>query len=246
MAADFVWPYYEGVDCDDIRANRPLAFLAQFSCAELKPFDVNGLLPETGMLSFFYEVESMPWGFDPSDRGAARVFWFENEILVPTDFPDDLKEEYHLGEMALDFSAEPMLPSYEEFEHLTRGKTGVDWDDYEEICEERELHVPNEENQHTVLGYAMLVQGERLTECEMVERRGLYTGNGDAMRALSEAECAVINADSRKWILLFQMGSLEEEGCELSFCDGGIYFYIRRDDLARRDFSHVWLVLQTG
>lgn len=247
LPAGFAWPYYEGVDYSDVRANRPLAFLAQLNCADLQPYDTEGLLPQTGVLSFFYELETMPWGFDPADRGSARAFWFENEMLAPTDFPDDLMEEYRFGELSLDFSAGAMLPSYEEFDHLTQGRTELDWDEYEEACHERELHVPNEEDQHTVLGYAALVQGECLTECEMVERRGLYTGNGDAMRALSEAERVEIDADSREWILLFQMGSLEMDEMELMFGDCGcVYFYIRREDLARRDFSRVWLILQCG
>ncbi len=247
LPADFAWPYHEGVDYSDVRANRPLAFLAQLNCAELKPYDAEHLLPETGVLSFFYELETTPWGYDPADRGCARVYWFENEPLQPTEHPDDLMEEYRFAELALDFSASVMLPSYEEFDHLTCGETDIDWDDYEELCAERELHVPHEEDQHTVLGYASLMQGECLTECEMVERRGLYMGNGDAMLALGEIERAQLNADSRAWVLLFQMGSVETAEMELMFGDCGlIYFYIRREDLARRDFSRVWLILQCG
>lgn len=120
LPAGFAWPYYEGVDYSDVRANRPLAFLAQLNCADLQPYDTEGLLPQTGVLSFFYELETMPWGFDPADRGSARAFWFENEMLAPTDFPDDLMEEYRFGELSLDFSAGAMLPSYEEFDHLTQ------------------------------------------------------------------------------------------------------------------------------
>ncbi len=44
-----------------------------------------------------------------------------------------------------------------------------------------------------------------------------------------------------KWLLLFQMDSAEEEGVELMWGDCGVAnWFIRPDDLARRDFSQVW------
>ena len=239
VPADFVWPYYEGKSYEDKIQNRPLAFLAQLNCAELKPFDKEGLLPEMGVLSFFYELESAPWGFDPADRGSARVFWFDTPALQPADC--------RFSELTLEFASRTMLPSYEEFDYLTRGKTGLDWDEYEEYIETCERHIPDEEDLHTVLGYAALVQGECVSECQMVERRGLYCGDGSAYNALSEVERAKLQVESRKWIQLFQMGSVEEDGMELMFGDcGTVYFYIHRDDLAKRDFSRVWLILQCG
>lgn len=50
---------------------RPLAFLAQFNCAEIALLDRESLLPGTGLLSFFYELDSQCWGFDPKDKGCA-------------------------------------------------------------------------------------------------------------------------------------------------------------------------------
>ena len=83
----FVWPYFEGTGLEDgEKKNRPLAFLAQFALNEMQPFDAEHLLPDHGVLSFFYEVESQPWGFDPQDAGCARVFWFEDaSALAPVD-----------------------------------------------------------------------------------------------------------------------------------------------------------------
>ena len=61
----FAWPSWPGED----GGTHPLSFLAQFDCAALAPLDREGLLPKTGLLSFFYDAESQPWGFDPADRG---------------------------------------------------------------------------------------------------------------------------------------------------------------------------------
>ena len=51
---DFVWPTYEGESYDHVVKDRPLTFLAQFNCAELAQFDKEHLLPDHGLLSFFY------------------------------------------------------------------------------------------------------------------------------------------------------------------------------------------------
>ena len=81
VPADFEWPVFTGEwygEEGKTRKERPLSFLAQFDCAELAAYDADGLLPHTGLLSFFYEVETQRWGYDPKDAGCARVFWFED------------------------------------------------------------------------------------------------------------------------------------------------------------------------
>ena len=75
---DFVWPTYEGESYDHVVKDRPLTFLAQFNCAELAQFDKEHLLPDHGLLSFFYETDTQCWGYDPKDQGCARVYWFED------------------------------------------------------------------------------------------------------------------------------------------------------------------------
>lgn len=76
---DFSWPVFESKAFFDNEVNpRPLIFLAQLNCAEITPFDREGLLPKEGVLSFFYEMDSQRAGYDPKDVGCARVFRFEN------------------------------------------------------------------------------------------------------------------------------------------------------------------------
>ena len=85
---DFVWPRYLGKSYDNVIKERPLTFMAQINLEDVKSYDTENLLPGAGILSFFYEVMSMPWGFSPEDRGAAKVFYFpETEDLIPIDIP---------------------------------------------------------------------------------------------------------------------------------------------------------------
>jgi uncharacterized protein YwqG len=55
--------------------------------------DVDHRLPQEGMLSFFYDLETMTWGGDPEDKGSARVFFFSNETeLQVAEIPESLDE----------------------------------------------------------------------------------------------------------------------------------------------------------
>jgi uncharacterized protein YwqG len=53
LPPDTEWPEHNG---------QPLGFLAQFNLAEVAPYDVESLLPRTGLLSFFYDFVAALWG----------------------------------------------------------------------------------------------------------------------------------------------------------------------------------------
>lgn len=98
-------------------------------------------------------------------------------------------------------------------------------------------------NQTKLLGYPNLIQGPMETECEMV-RRGIYCGRPVKQ---SDREKQEIADASRDWVLLFRLGTVEKDDFELMFGDcGNIYFWIRRQDLAARNFDKIWLILQCG
>ena len=64
LPADFEWPAFRSAD-DGI--TRPLSFFCQINLAQMKPYDKDNVLPESGMLYFFYECGSSTWGFDPAE-----------------------------------------------------------------------------------------------------------------------------------------------------------------------------------
>lgn len=44
-----------------------------------------------------------------------------------------------------------------------------------------------------------------------------------------------------EWLLLLQIDTSDEEGVDIMWGDGGVgHFFIRPEDLAKRDFSNVW------
>lgn len=237
----FEWPRFEAENYDEEMANRPLSFLCQLNLDEISAYDTENVLPKTGMLLFFYEQESMRWGFDPEDVGCSRVYYFEeaNELEV-SEFPEDLPKEYIVKEYDLLFETKASYPSFEEIECYS--DVDCEWDDYDEAIENK--GGTNEVERHKFLGYANLIQGEMLTECERVSR-GLYCGDNKSYEQTAESVKEDIKNKSKDWTLLFQMASIIETNYEMMFGDvGNIYFYIRKQDLKERNFNNAWLVLQ--
>ena len=243
LPADFDWPYYKGTDFEGVTKNRPLAFLTQINLGEAAQYDRTGLLPKTGVLSFFYETVSMEWGFELKSEGYARVYYFpETEVLVPTQLPEETKE-WSVGEQALTFADAVSLLS--SFAYSRRSGKEVDWDTYNELRAEFGCDAALHGDDHMkMLGYADEIQNEMEPECELYSR-GI---DGDVQEELSEEEEAeLVRNAADHWVLLFQMGTVEDDETELMYGDCGlIYFWIRKEDLAARNFDNVRLILQCG
>lgn len=78
-----------------LRDGRPLSFVGQVDLSAVTPHDAEGLLPTTGLLSFFYDVEESPWGFDPADRGGwAVVHTPDPSQLERREAPVELTESF--------------------------------------------------------------------------------------------------------------------------------------------------------
>ena len=243
VPAGFSWPYFCTDTYDDPAVKpRPLAFLAQFDCARLAGLDPEGLLPRRGLLSFFYELDSMRWGFDPRDAGCARVYWFEGEDLSPAEFPQDLPPEFRLPELAAELSPGRDAPDFLDA-CLALGYNWTD-NDYRIFDQaRREAGFPYPEVRSQLLGWPDIIQNNMTLECELVSR-GYYLG-GTWDNIPREERDALRFSSVEEWRLLFQLDTVESGDFELMFGDcGRIYFYIRKEDLLARRFDRSWLVLQ--
>lgn len=243
LPADFSWPTFRGESYDAEFAERPLSFLCQINLEEVSALDKENILPQKGMLYFFYEMATMLWGFDPDDEGCARVYYYEDtEGFIPIDIPSDIDDKYVVKEYKLNFSSGRSYPSYEELDCHIDEK--LDWDEYDEILEDMGYEIESE--RHKLLGYANLIQGEMLTQCERIAR-GLYCGDAKSYRETPEDVKNDIKKHAIDWQLLFQMSYIQEKDFEMLFGDcGNLYFYIKKEDLANKNFDKVWLILQCG
>ena len=241
---DFVWPRYLGKSYDDITKERPLIFMAQFNLKDVKTNDTENLLPETGILSFFYEVMSMPWGFSPEDDGAAKVFYFpEEEDLIPMDIPDDMDEDVVMPEFSVALERRISMPAVGDFPAEATDME-FEWEEYEECCKECGYSFDEWGALTKLLGYPDTIQSPMEEECEALAR-GYRLGCPEDFKVIPEDIWKEIKEKSKDWILLFQMGTIESDDMEYMFGDcGHIYFWIRKQDLKSKRFDHIWLVLQ--
>lgn len=112
----------------------------------------------------------------------------------------------------------------------------AEWEAYHEVIE------PSwQAKENKLLGHSDNVQDGMELECELVAN-GLSCGDGSAYHHPRIAE---FEKNSAQWQLLLQIDS-DDEGDMNWDGEGRVYLWIKRDDLAARDFSKTWLVLQTS
>ena len=235
---EFDWPYYCGENFGVETKNRPLSFMCQINCEEASQYDSSGLLPQKGLLSFFYEEETARWGYSPKDKGCAKVYWFEDvSSLSKMEFPEDLYTDYRNPEIGISFKSEKSYPHIQDidFKHQVSEE---EYDEYEEFMDAQDYG-----DWHQLLGWPYIIQNNMTMECELIER-GYELGDGwDDVNEKDREEANLYSLD--KWILLFQLDEIESDDFYLSFGDGGIlYYYIKKEDLLRRKFDDVWLIYQ--
>ena len=235
LPKNFIWPYYQEL---------PLSFLAQINLEEVSSLDKDKLLPSKGMLYFFYELETEEWGYHPESKGCAKVFYFEdtsNFELI--DFPKDMEDYYKISEFKVTFKSNISLPSYENFYLLLKEddafkKHDISFNDFISLYDE--IFIPDN-NYTKLLGHPEVIQNPMEEECEAVTR-GFDMGGVESYPKKYQKE---INSASKDWILLFQMDTVETSDYELMFGDSGhIYFWIKKEDLANKNFENIWLILQ--
>ena len=244
VPSDFTWPTFQGEGFDNIVKDRPLTFLAQFNCEELAKYDNEHLLPERGLLSFFYETDTQCWGYDPKDKGCARVYWFEDiSALSAADFPIEMEDDFKFPMMKINIFQKTSYPSWPDFSEIFPEEEDKDdvfysiWDelageDSEEFAERSQL-----------LGWPNVIQNSMYAECDLAAK-GYYLGNGWIKIPKDVRQYAEETAKER-WMLLFQLDTVEGDDFELMFGDcGHIYFYITKEDLRERRFDRIWLILQ--
>ena len=217
----------------------PLAFIAQLKMVDVTKHDLTGALPQSGLLSFFYDARQETWGFDPDDRGSWQVLFFEDDqpVLRRTQPPDDLPEESRFKPCKLAFSTELTVPPWESLyvEGLTL--TEQETDSYLDLIQ----RIGGEDDLiHRLLGHPDPIQGDMQLECQLTFH-GLYTGNATGYEDPRRAE---LEKGAIDWQLLLQIDSDEENAGMIWGDVGRLYFWIRRDDLKKRAFENVWMVLQ--
>jgi uncharacterized protein YwqG len=220
--------------------SRYLSFLGQVNLREVKMLDELDFLPQSGLLYFFFNLDS-------GDDG--KVIFSKEEIgLVRANPPEELKAQNKpfwkqlltgkakkriLKESKVEIYKEYDVPSWDSLrlekiqketnaiiQPIDSFKEGI----FEDIYEEGETETTSN---HHLLGHYKGIQNE-YHELNFLDK------NTSDLQNLTLAE---INK-ALKWKLLFQFDS--DNNLEMSWGDWGrIYFFIHEDDLKKQNFDNV-------
>lgn len=223
------------------RANQePYSFLAQVNLAEIHPFDLNGQLPLSGLLYFFFNVESgddgkvlfaaepaelytpaVPEALRPKEKSFfQKLFTGSTPLRMFKECPVDIFTEYH-------------IPSWDSLrmERICK-MTGTDIQPVNAFIDEESQEAFWDEGEsemtsnHHFLGPYNGIQNE-FHELSIT----------NSLKTVEELSVTEIN-EILKWKLLFQLDSDKLTG--FSWADWGrLYFFIHETDLQKRDFSRV-------
>lgn len=226
LAEGSSWPNLRGA---------PQAFMAQLDLAELAHCDHHAVLPPSGLLSFFYDLELSVGGFDPADRdGWLVTFTPAGTPLVRLDFPSDLPSYSRIPASRLRPQADLTLAPAAA-KPVRRELAEDEWPVYDEFTSDLDQEL---RPFHRVLGHPQPVQGDMQRQCQLVSN-GIHLG-GTISAPADLVEQLADGAD--EWLLLLQVDSDDDVGFDFGL--GRLYYWIRSEDLAARRFENVWFVFQ--
>jgi uncharacterized protein YwqG len=214
------------------QTEKSLAFIAQLNLSEVASFDVDNLLPQEGMLYFFYSADQEVWGFDPKDREGFKVMYYPGNLdeLARTEYPADLPEYARYAACGIEMESEINLPMED-----TNAYDGIHEDEQDLIWEQ----MNPDETTNKIFGYANNIQGEMELECELVTH-GLYCGDATGYNS---PQAKALEPNAKNWLLLLQIDTNDE--IDMMWGDTGrIYFWIKKEDLINQRFDKAWFCLQ--
>jgi uncharacterized protein YwqG len=211
---------------------KPMSFIGQLNLSMVARYDDSDLLPNFGLLSFFYCAEQSAWGFDPNDKQRFKVLYTAHiadlqKIKSPLSWFDNAN--YKPNEIK--FANVLSLPGWETEIAGNLFIDDNDFDRYEKIS-------GISENQ--MFGYPNCVQDSMELECQLVTN-GLYCGNPSGYEDPRRKE---LEDGVKDWVLLLQIGSEEEKTGMTWSNKGNLYYWMRKQDLKNLDFDKAWLILQ--
>jgi uncharacterized protein YwqG len=249
----------------------PLVFLGQIYLEEIPRFGEFPNLPPSGILCFFWDLVNWPAGSRASSKGSCRVIYVEDiSNLERLSFPKEMlyKLEDVGGEMVHSISCplsfEPSwvssrlldakLESFEDENHED-AENSIISSFLEEPLEDILDHFP-ERNESTILVKDHSAYGEPIHQLfgspmeiqnPMEEMCQLCFHGFDSLEydINSDPEVAFLRDGVKDWQLLLQLDC--DKNLDWEWGDTGmLYFWIRKQDLEKKDFSNVWCEMQGG
>lgn len=221
------WPEKQG---------QPQSFIAQIRLTEVQPYDKDKILPETGMLWFFYDAAQETFGEDPADRDGWSVIFADNTALKRASAPAKLPAKSLFHACALSFAGEYTLSTQPQLEI-----PDFDWSEEEQTTYEQLLSTFPDTADHAaihnrLLGNPDTIQDDMRQQCQL-------TAHG--VTDINDPRAADLLPEAMQWQLLLQIDTNEQAAGMRWANSGMLYYWITRADLHARHFNATWLVLQS-
>lgn len=208
LPASVDWPVLRG---------SPLSFVAQVDLDSVAVMDPSGVLPSSGLLSFFYSIDH-PSESDGAPEGVV-VFTEAGTSLSRREFPRALGFANRYA--AVPFAGEPemVLPAWTdpilEAVELSEPESDAFWN---------RLLDSSEGPSHRLLGHPSEIQTSQF----------------------QPAVCArALGGDTAEWTLLAQFDNDVAAGMDWGDA-GRLFYWVRRNDLAAARFDRAWVIAQSN
>ncbi len=213
----------------------PLSFLAQINLADVAKTRAAASLPKTGLLSFFFELTRQCSGFDPHASGAFRVVYTPNTENLLLREPPEIPDVEPFPPCALAFSEICTLPaSFVAADGTPLYRNEAYWDLVDAVTDTKKTR-------HQIGGHPNQIQGDMAIQCQLASN-GINCGSH---QGYNDPGVPALRQGAADWRLLLQIDS--DHNPDWMWGDAGmLYFWIRDQDLAARDFDRAWMILQCG
>jgi uncharacterized protein YwqG len=216
--------------------SQPLSFIAQIQLTDVRNLSTSKLLPQQGMLWFFYDAAQETFGEQPHERGGWRIL-FSTEtpaLLQRRDAPPKLPPASLFQACTLMYKRELTLALQPELELPDGDWSGKEQLAYEQVLELLRKPAAQTLPRHRLLGYPDTIQDDMRLQCQLVSHG--ITNN-------AEPRVAKLRAGALDWLLLLQIDT--DAGARMRWSNNGmLYYWITQDDLQACRFEQSWLVLQ--
>jgi len=230
LASGTAWPQWKGT---------PMAFIAQIKLADAHPYDTEGALPATGMLSFFYDATQQTFGGDPADRGGWAVLSIqEGAALQRQTAPTALPAEARFHACAVTFSNEMTAPQEPATDAPNLTWSNDDQTKYEAFLEQLTSSADRAQPHNRLLGHPDTIQDDMRGQCALV------TNGINVETDANDPRAADLMKGALNWRLLLQVDSDASAGMQWA-SSGMVYYWIEADALKAGHFDNTWVILQS-
>lgn len=222
------WPEWKGL---------PQSFIAQIRLDDVRQYDTEKVLPQSGMLWFFYDAQQQTFGEDPADRGGWQVLYTDGDlnalhrVSAPTALP--ATSQYHA--CLLSFASELTLSQQPRLEIPELDWSDDDQKKYESVLSSFSSQADRATPHHRMLGNPDTIQDDMRLQCQIISH---------GVTDIDDPRAAALSKGVLDWLLLLQIDTDDDIGMRWGNT-GMLYFWIKSADLQTQHFDASWLVLQS-